>query len=121
MAESLLDNLDIRTVDIGLVAVSRGPGSFTGVRIGVSAAKGLAWGLSIPVCGVSTLEAMAFQTTAPGLLICPVMDARRAQVYNALFEWRLGKLVRIIDDRAISLEDLTAELSTFNFQLSTCR
>ena len=112
MAKSLLTNLDITISDIGLVAVSRGPGSFTGVRIGVAAAKGLAWGLNIPVCGVSTLESMAYQTPEQGVLLCPVMDARRNQVYNAVFQWRDGILVRLCDDRAISLADLVTELRT---------
>jgi len=124
MTESLLNSLDLKPVDIGLVAVSHGPGSFTGVRIGVSAAKGIAWGLDKPVCGVSTLEAMAYQTTGYSVLkgadadtcciICPVMDARREQVYNALFELRGGTLVRLCDDRAISLEDLAVELRGFS-------
>jgi len=123
MAESLLANIGVPVTDVDLVAVSRGPGSFTGVRIGVSAAKGLAWGIDRPVCGVSTLEAMARQntggrfccvasnTTEPSpCVLCPVMDARRGQVYNALFEWRDGALSRIRDDRAISLEDLAEDL-----------
>ena len=110
MADALLRNLELSVADIGLVAVSRGPGSFTGVRIGVSAAKGLAWGADIPVCGVSTLEAMACQTPEPGCLICPVMDARRGQVYNALFEWKDGAPVRLCEDRAVSLEDLATGL-----------
>jgi len=112
MAESLLRNIDVRTSDIDLVAVSRGPGSFTGVRIGVSAAKGFAWGADKPVCGVSTLEAMAHQVTDPGVILCPVMDARRSQVYNALFVWKDGGLLRLCDDRAISLEALETELSS---------
>jgi len=110
MAESLLKNLDISVTEIGMIAVSRGPGSFTGVRIGVSAAKGLAWGLGKPVCGVSTLEAMAFQVPEQNDLLCPVMDARRGQVYNALFQWQGEELIRLCDDRAISLEDLSSEL-----------
>jgi len=110
MAESLLKNLGLELSGIGLVAVSRGPGSFTGVRIGVSAAKGLAWGKDIPVCGVSTIEAMAYQTPVSGAVICPVMDARRGQVYNALFERRDGELVRLCEDRAVSLDDLADEL-----------
>jgi len=114
LADSLLKNLDIVPADIGLIAVASGPGSFTGVRIGVSAAKGLAWGLDIPVCGVSTLEAMAYQTQDSGVIICPVMDARRSQVYNALFEWRDTALVRLSEDRAISLDDLAAELRSFS-------
>ena len=113
MAESLLKNLDIKPADIGLIAVSNGPGSFTGVRIGVSAAKGLAWGLDIPVCGVSTLEAMAYQVPDHNGILCAVMDARRAQIYNALFEWRTGTLNRLCDDRAISLEELAAELRIY--------
>ena len=118
MVESLLKNLDLSTSDIDLVAVSRGPGSFTGVRIGVSAAKGLAWGIEKPVCGVSTLEAMAYQYTETDVLICPVMDARRNQVYNALFLWQDGVLVRQCEDRAISLEDLAKELSDQSTQPS---
>lgn len=110
MVESLLKNLDISINDTDLIAVSRGPGSFTGVRIGVSAAKGLAWGINKPVCGVSTLEAIAYQTPVPGMLICPVMDARRNQVYNALFEWRDSAPVRLCADRAIALEQLAGEL-----------
>jgi tRNA threonylcarbamoyladenosine biosynthesis protein TsaB len=112
MAESLLKNLGITASEIDLVAVSRGPGSFTGVRIGVAAAKGLAWGLDKPACGVSTLEAMAYQTPEPGAILCPVMDAKRGQVYNALFQWLEDKLIRICDDRAISLESLSTELRT---------
>ena len=110
MAESLLKNLGISVADVGLTAVSRGPGSFTGVRIGVSAAKGFAWSLGKPLCGVSTLEAMAYQAPEPGVILCPVMDARRSQVYNALFEWQGEKLIRLCDDRAISLVDLSTEL-----------
>ena len=114
MAESLLKNLDIPIEGIGLLAVSRGPGSFTGVRIGVSAAKGIAWGLDKPICGVSTLEAMAQQTPEQGAILCPVMDARRGQVYNALFHHSDGALARICEDRAVTLEDLAAELRGFD-------
>ena len=113
MVESLLANLDIKISDIELLAVSRGPGSFTGVRIGVSAAKGIAWGSDKPICGVSTLEAMAYQALQPGAILCPVMDARRDQVYNALFECSGGTLVRLCGDRAISLNDLASSLCDF--------
>ena len=112
MAESLLINLGIKLSEIGLIAVASGPGSFTGVRIGVSAVKGLAFGSDIPVCGVSTLEAMAWQTPAADteMIICPVMDARREQVYNALFKWDDTVLERLCDDRAISIEELAVDL-----------
>ena len=112
MVESLLINLDMKITDIEVIAVSRGPGSFTGVRIGVSAVKGLAWGAGIPVCGVSTLEAMAWQTPEHGTIICPAMDARRGQVYNALFEWHDGRPVRLCSDRAISLDELADDLES---------
>jgi len=114
MADSLLHNLGLKPADIDLIAVASGPGSFTGVRIGVSAAKGLAWGLNIPVCGVSTLEAMAYQTQVSDVIICPVMDARREQVYNALFQWQDGAVVRLCDDRALSIEDLASDLRTYD-------
>jgi len=110
MADSLLTNLGLRPSDIGLVAVASGPGSFTGIRIGVAAAKGFAFGLDIPVCGVSTLEAMARQTLGFEGLICPVMDARREQVYNAMFKWQDGDVVRLCKDRAISIEELALDL-----------
>ena len=111
MAESLLKNLDIKASSLELIAVASGPGSFTGVRIGVSAAKGLALGLGIPVCGVSTLEAMTYQIPEPGSLLCPTMDARRSQVYNALFRWNDGALIRLREDRAISLEALAFDIN----------
>ena len=110
MTQSLLKNLDINVSDIDLFAVSCGPGSFTGVRIGVSAAKGMAWGAGKPICGVSTLEAIAYQIPAGDIIICPVMDAKREQVYNALFKWENGVLIRKIEDRAISLKELSKEL-----------
>lgn len=112
MAEDLLKNAGVSLSDVDEIAVAHGPGSFTGVRIGVSAAKGLAWGAQKPAVGVSTLEAMAWHGLAAGegTLICPVMDARRNQVYNALFEIRGGKPERLCGDRAISLDELCAEL-----------
>ena len=114
MTESILRNLDIKIADIDLVAVSNGPGSFTGIRIGVSAAKGLAWGADKPICGVSTLEAMAYQTPMENVILCPVMDARRSQVYNALFKWENNNLIRIKKDRVITLCDLSSELHNTN-------
>ena len=110
MAEDLLCNCDLTPQDVDAVACAAGPGSFTGVRIGVAAAKGFAWGASLPCYGVSTLEAMAAQLGAWQGYVCPVMDARRSQVYNALFHVECGKCTRIRDDRAVSLQDLGAEL-----------
>ncbi len=106
MCDDMLKNLDMTAADVDGVAVTKGPGSFTGVRIGVAAAKGLCWGADKPLCGVSTLEAMAYNCRSEEYILCAVMDARRAQVYNALFEWNAGKLTRLCEDRAISLENL---------------
>lgn len=112
MAQSLLKDCDLAPGDLDVVAVAKGPGSFTGVRIGVAAAKGLAWAAEKPVCGVSTLLGMATQMAHMEGVICPVMDARRQQVYNALFESDGKNLTRLTEDRAISLEDLKKELET---------
>ena len=110
MAEDLLKQCGKTAADVTAVAVAEGPGSFTGVRIGVAAAKGFAWGAQLPCCGVSTLEAMAATLGAWEGTVCPVMDARRSQVYNALFSANCGSYTRISEDRAISLQDLGEEL-----------
>ena len=110
MAEDLLKSCGKTSADVTAVAAAAGPGSFTGVRIGVAAAKGFAWGSQIPCCGVSTLEAMMLNLGIWEGIVCPVMDARRAQVYNALFEMRDGVPTRLTEDRAIALADLAEEL-----------
>ena len=110
MAEALLENLELKISDIDAIAIAKGPGSFTGVRIGVAAAKGLAWGASLPVCGVSTLEAMAYHLEdREGAIICPVMDARCNQVYNAKFIVIDGQITRLCEDRAITIQELIDE------------
>ena len=110
MAEDLLKSCGRTAADVTHLAVAAGPGSFTGVRIGVSAAKGFAWGAELPVYGVSTLESMALSLGALEGHVCCCMDARRKQVYNAVFLAENGALTRVCDDRAISLEELKAEL-----------
>lgn len=110
MAEDLLKTCGKSAGDVTCLAVAAGPGSFTGVRIGVAAAKGFAWGAELPVYGVSTLESMALSLGAFDGHVCACMDARRNQVYNALFLADGGKLERVSDDRAISLAELKEEL-----------
>ena len=110
MAEDLLKTCGFTPRQVEAVAVAAGPGSFTGVRIGVAAAKGFAWGSNIPCYGVSTLEAMALSLGIYDGFVVPVMDARRSQVYNAVFEAKQGKLKRLCEDRAIALADLAEEL-----------
>ena len=110
MAEDLLKQCGKTVQDVTAAAVAEGPGSFTGVRIGVAAAKGLAWGANIPCYGISTLEAMAETLGIWQGYVCPVMDARRSQVYNALFLVDGGAAERFSEDRAIALADLKTEL-----------
>ena len=110
MAEDLLRQCGKKPSDVQAVAVANGPGSFTGVRIGAAAAKGFAWGREISLYGVSTLEAMTLGLGIHQGYVCPVMDARRSQVYNALFYVNQGSVQRIAPDRAIALSDLKNEL-----------
>ena len=110
MAENLLSQCGKTVADVTDVAVAAGPGSFTGVRIGVAAAKGFAWGRELPCYGVSTLESMALGLGAWQGYVCPCMDARRSQVYNALFYVNKGAVTRVCEDRAISLAELGEEL-----------
>ena len=110
MAEDLLKTAGLTVRDVEAVAVAAGPGSFTGIRIGVAAAKGFAWGGELPCYGVSTLEAMARSLGVWDGYVLPVMDARRSQVYNALFLAEAGKLTRLTEDRAIALTDLAEEI-----------
>jgi len=110
IVEHILKNTGLTISEMDAIAVAAGPGSFTGIRIGVSAAKGLAFAMDKPTVGVSTLAAMARNVAfSDGLVVC-AMDARRNQIYNALFEARDGQLTRLTEDRAISLAELAEEL-----------
>lgn len=110
LVNGMLSAAGLRVQDMDLLAAANGPGSFTGLRIGVSALKGLAWALEKPCCGVSTLAAMARNLAhMEGLIIC-AMDARRNQVYNALFLAHDGVLTRQCPDRAIGLAELAEEI-----------
>ena len=110
MAEDLLKTCGMTAGDVTHLAVAAGPGSFTGVRIGVAAAKGFGWGAELPVYGVSTLESMARSLGVWDGHVCACMDARRSQVYNALFRSKGGALERVSEDRAIALEELKTNL-----------
>ncbi len=110
IVEHILKNTGLTVQDCDAIAVAAGPGSFTGIRIGVAAAKGLAFAADKPAVGVSTLAAMARGVNLfDGLILC-AMDARRQQIYNALFSSEGGQLTRLTEDRAISLEDLAREI-----------
>lgn len=114
-ADTLIGAAGLKISDIGLFACAAGPGSFTGVRIGVSLIKGLAYPQNKPCAGVSTLEALAYNLhiTARDALIVPVMDARRSQFYNALFLDRAeGRQRRLCADRVLSFDELMDDLLT---------
>ena len=114
MVRDMLKNSQLTLEQVDVIAVAAGPGSFTGLRIGVATAKGLAWPGNKDCAPCSTLESMAWPLAhiAGSLIIC-AMDARRKQVYNALFLATGTGLERLTPDRAISLEDLGAELKNY--------
>ena len=114
MVEDMLKNSELKLQDMDIVAVAAGPGSFTGLRIGIAGVKGLAWAADKPCIPVSTLEAMAWPLShLDGIIVC-AMDARRQQIYNAVFLAEGGKLTRVREDRAISLEEAAADCRSFD-------
>ena len=110
MGENLLKMCGVKVNEIDSFAVTAGPGSFTGVRIGISAVKGLAQGLNKPCVPVSVLEAMAHSMKASECYVCAAMDARCSQVYNALFKVSGGRPERLCDDRALMIDELIPDL-----------
>lgn len=111
--ESLLRTTGLKLEQIDVFAVNAGPGSFTGVRIGVASVKGMSLPLDKPCASVSTLEAMAHCMPYNDGIVCAVMDARCSQVYNALFRLDNGSVERITDDRAMSIDELADELTYY--------
>lgn len=120
MVESLFKMLDITADDIDLFACSAGPGSFTGVRIGAATVKGLAFGREKDCIGVSTLEALAYNMRGYKGIICPVMNARRSQVYTAIFESDGEKIVRLREDCAIGANELDGLLCQYSSPIYLC-
>lgn len=108
--DSLLKECDIVPQDLDKIIVATGPGSYTGVRIGVSIAKTLAWSLNIPIIGVSSLEALAANGRFFDGYICPLFDARRGQVYTGLYQSTDEGLIVIEEDQNVLLEDWAAFL-----------
>lgn len=111
--EWLLEMVKLKVSDIDRIVITEGPGSFTGLRIGMAAVKGLAWACDIPCVGVSTLECAAVGAAHMDGIICAAMDARANQVYNAIFFAEDGKLTRVSEDRAITIPELLDELSEY--------
>ena len=113
MAENLLHSLKLDFKDIELVCAATGPGSFTGVRIGTALVKGIAFGRNIPCVSVSTLEELAENITPLRGILVPVMDAKRGQVYTAIFKSDGKTAVRASEDMAISIEELAGILRKY--------
>lgn len=111
MVESVLKITGYTVDDVDLFVCTAGPGSFTGVRIGAATIKGIAFGKDKSCIGVSTLEALALNGMALDGILCPCMNARRQQVYNALFDGNGKEMTRICDDRALAITELGEELA----------
>lgn len=114
MVDNALKQADMNIKDIDAFCVNVGPGSFTGIRIGVAAVKGLALAENKPCAGISTLESMAYNFADDSCLVCAAMDARCNQVYTALFRCNGSSVERICEDKAISVDELCEELKKFN-------
>lgn len=113
MVEAVLKTAGLKLDCIDVLAVSTGPGSFTGLRIGISTIKGLAAKNNISCIGISSLEGLAYSASYFNGIICPVMDARRQQVYNAIFKCQQGEIERLCPDRAISISELCEDLEKY--------
>lgn len=127
LIEELLDSLELTLMDMDALAVSKGPGSFTGLRIGIATVKALAQATGKPVIGVSTLDGLAYNLACSGGVICPIMDARREQVYTSIYRWSFvnrestnsrssgsGKLERLDDYMAVPILELLKKLKDIN-------
>lgn len=114
MVSTMLESAKLTLSDLDKIAVTTGPGSFTGLRIGISCVKGMCFGADKPCVPVSTLEAIAYNFVQIDGIICACMDARCKQVYNALFKSENGVITRICEDRAISAAALSEELAALD-------
>jgi tRNA threonylcarbamoyladenosine biosynthesis protein TsaB len=113
MVDTALEMAGLALSDLDLFAASKGPGSFTGLRIGMSCVKGMALATGKPAVGISSLEALARQAAIPGWLVCPMLDARRAEVYYSLFESQNKGLACIGNETAAAVDRV---LDTVNEQ-----
>ena len=117
MIEALLTLLDIQTQEIDLFAASIGPGSFTGLRIGIVTVKGMAYALKKPVCGIPTLDALAYSTHDFNGIVCPMLDARNNQVYTALYRKQGEDFDRLTEYMGVQIDVLSSLLAKQNEQI----
>jgi tRNA threonylcarbamoyladenosine biosynthesis protein TsaB len=112
--EAILKECGLKPSDIDKIVVAKGPGSYTGVRIGVTIAKSLAWSLGVQLTGISSLEALALNGRYFNGLVCPLFDARRGQIYTSLFKWDNGDLVRLEEDQNVLASEWAEHIKSFN-------
>ncbi|ANW99827.1 tRNA threonylcarbamoyladenosine biosynthesis protein TsaB [Thermoclostridium stercorarium subsp. thermolacticum DSM 2910] len=117
MIHQLLEMLDYKPEDLDMLAVANGPGSFTGLRIGVVTIKAMAYALNLPVVEVSTLMALAYTVSAPDGLVCPVMDARNRQVYTGLYKIGNESVSVLMEDTGIAIEELVSKLRAYDMPI----
>lgn len=110
LIQQLLNEVEVSIEDVDAYGVCIGPGSFTGIRIGLSTAKALAQVENKPLVGISTLEGLAFNLPYSRGIICPILDAQREQIYTGLYKWEGDQMFSIMDDQAIAVEDWIEEL-----------
>lgn len=110
--DALMKEVGMKTEDLDQIAVAKGPGSYTGVRIGLTTAKTLAWVLNIPIVGVSSLEILAYQGSFFEGYICPFFDARRGLVYSGLYKWKNNQLIPVYEDKNILMEAVLEKLKS---------
>ena len=113
MLDTVAQMIELNLNDLDAIAIAAGPGSFTGLRIGSATAKGLGLALNKPLIAVPTVDALAYNLFGTDKLICPIMDARRAQVYTGIYRFEDHKLIPLENQMAISVKELAEKLNTF--------
>lgn len=117
MVDEVIKIIDMEIEEFDAIAVAGGPGSFTGLRIGASTAKGLALVLNIPIINVPTVDALAYNFYGTDKIICPMMDARRNQVYTGLYQWIDGNFTVLRPQFAIEVEELAVILNEYDQEI----
>lgn len=108
----LLDKTEVNLQSLSCIIVARGPGSFNGLRVGISTAKGLAFSLGIPIVGISTLEADAYQHAETGLPICPILNAGREEIATALYQKKQNKWRQLLSEHITAVDTLCSQIAT---------
>lgn len=114
MIEKVVDMSGIELEQIDAIAIAAGPGSFTGLRIGSATAKGIGLALKKPVVSVPTLEGLAYRVSVFDGIICPIMDARRNQVYTGIYKMDKGNLVCLSEQKAVDIHEIMEELEKYD-------